>query len=264
MEKKTRLIFTYWGSYLDPDTYADIGINIAQMLMKYWGEVKRLEGSEHFSKRRPIDDINSLDRLKEIILQRRSEGDYEIFDVTYFNPTVTEEIYVNRLEIGKYMMSVKEYDNLKFFRTSSPEVNEHRTEELLKVFTDIANHPSIRECWMGDDWNAFMGEPAFLYRPESLQQKIGTFLYTLKVRNEVLALVDRFHTHVPTDLVIRFIQNRLGQEAVREMGNNKILVKFYDRELTKLKVNPWDFLKEYKRHVDEYLLGKGIRLYSSS
>jgi len=38
-------------------------------------------------------------------------------------------------------------------------------------------------------------------------------------------------------------------------------VLFYDRELTKSKVKTHEFLRTFERHVDEYLLQKGIRLY---
>ncbi|GAA5344024.1 hypothetical protein [Planifilum fimeticola] len=115
---------------------------------------------------------------------------------------------------------------------------------------------------MIDDRRAFMGKPAYLYRPESLYDRVEEGLYTLDAKEEVIRLVEEFESHVPREWVIDYLQDRLGAESVQEMEGGKIRVLFYDRELTKNKVgNTRKFLRTFERHVDEYLLQKGIRLY---
>ena len=84
----------------------------------------------------------------------------------------------------------------------------------------------------------------------------------MDAKEEVTRLVEEFEAHVPRDWVIDYLQDRLGAESVQEMEDGKIRVLFYDRELTKNKVGKTaEFLRTFERHVDEYLLQKGIRLY---
>jgi hypothetical protein len=107
-----------------------------------------------------------------------------------------------------------------------------------------------------------MGKLSYLYRPKRLYEKVEDILYTHKVRDEVSRLVEEFESHVPREWVIDYLQDRLGAESVQEMEGGKIRVLFYDRELMKNKVgNTRKFLRTFERHVDEYLLQKGIRLY---
>jgi len=131
------------------------------------------------------------------------------------------------------------------------------------VFTDVAGHPALEELWMLDfDWNGFMCKPAYLYRPEPLYERVEDTLYTTDMKADVSRLVEEFEAHVPREWVIDYLQDRLGAESVQEMEDGKIRVLFYDRELTKNKVgNTRKFLRAFERHVDEYLLQKGIRLY---
>ena len=91
-------------------------------------------------------------------------------------------------------------------------------------------------------------------------RKVEDIVYTHKVKEEVSRLVEEFEAHVPRDWVIDYLQDRLGAESVQEMEGGKIRVLFYDRELMKNKVgNTRKFLRTFERHVDEYLLQKGIR-----
>ena len=142
--------------------------------------------------------------------------------------------------------------------------SEHQS--LLDVFTDVAGHPALEELWMIDDYRrAFMGKPAYLYRPEPLYERVEGGLYTLDAKEnkiEVTRLVEEFEAHVPREWVIDYLQDRLGAEAVQEMEGGEIQVLFYDRELMKNKVGKTrKFLRTFERNVDEYLLQKGIRLY---
>jgi hypothetical protein len=106
-----------------------------------------------------------------------------------------------------------------------------------------------------------MGKPAYLYRPDPLYERVEDPLDIYETKDEVTRLVEEFEAHVPRDWVIDYLQDRLGAESVQEMGDGKIRVLFFDRELTKSKVNTEEFLRTFERHVDEYLLQKGIRLY---
>ena len=82
------------------------------------------------------------------------------------------------------------------------------------------------------------------------------------MKADVSRLVEEFEAHVPREWVIDYLQDRLGAESVQEMEDGKIRVLFYDRELTKNKVgNTPEIPPPFERHVDEYLLQKGIRLY---
>jgi len=221
-------MFTFWGSYLKKD-YLSASLDVLEVLMNHWGEIRRLEGVA-FDLDEGIENIQSIHEVKKEILDNRKR--YKLYDVTFFNSSVTEEIYVNRLTVDDTMLRVEEYDELKYFQTDDPALNEQRTQALLEVFTDVASLPAIEELWMGDEWNAFMGKPAYLYRPKPLYDQVYDTLYTLKTKNEVERLVQQFERYVPSELVMDFLNQRLGAEAVREMGNGKIRVLFYDRELT--------------------------------
>ncbi|WP_141201691.1 hypothetical protein [Paludifilum halophilum] len=107
-----------------------------------------------------------------------------------------------------------------------------------------------------------MGEPAFLYRPSKLFDRVQHSLYILKTKDEVLSLVDRFHRQIPAELVTHFLRERLDYDSVQEMGDNKILVRFYDRELTKLKADPRVVLKDLGEHINRYCAEKGVKLYN--
>ncbi|MBN2908811.1 hypothetical protein JQC72_04645 [Polycladomyces sp. WAk] len=257
-DREKWLIYTYWGSYLKED-YLSISLDVVEILMKHWGIARRLNGWNFDLDNEGIRDIDSIDKVKEEVLNDRDH--YELYDVTFFNPSITEEIYVNRLNVNKTMLRVEEYDELKYFQTDDPALNEQRTQALLEVFTDVASLPAIEELWMGDEWNAFMGKPAYLYRPKPLYDRVYDTLYTLKTKNEVEKLVQQFERYVPSELVMDFLNQRLGAEAVREMGNGKIRVLFYNRELTRLKADPKKVLSELKNHVDNYCRQKGVTLY---
>jgi hypothetical protein len=254
------LIFTYWGSYLKED-YMEVGLDVTEILMKHWGMVRLLTGTDFFHYDDGLEDLDSIDEVRKEVLGNRDQ--YELYDVTFFNPVVEEEIYVNRLRVDNTLLNVEEYDGIKFFQTKDAEINAQRTHALLDVFTDVAGHPALEELWMIDgDRNAYMGKPAYLYRPEPLYERVEDTVETKKTKEEVIRLVEEFEAHVPREWVIDYLQDRLGAESVQEMEDGKIRVLFYDRELTKNKVgNTRKFLRTFERHVDEYLLQKGIRLY---
>jgi hypothetical protein len=258
-ESEKWLMYTFWGSYLKGD-YLVSGLEVVEVLMKHWGMVRRLNGWDFDVNNVGIRNIDSIDKVREEVLHDRDH--YELYDVTFFNPSIAEEIYVNRLRVYDAMLRVEEYDDLKYFQTDDPSLNEQRTQTLLEVCTDVASLPAIEELWMGDEWNAFMGKPAYLYRPKPLYDRVYHTLYTLKTKNEVEELVQQFDQHVPSDLVVEFLNKRLGAEAVQEMGNGKIRVLFYNRELTNLKVDPHEVLAALKDYVDEYCQQKGVTLYS--
>ncbi|MFO7296580.1 MAG: hypothetical protein C0P72_011245 [Clostridia bacterium] len=247
------LMFTYWGSYLKGD-YIEVGLDVTEILMKYL-EACQLEGR----KNTVLENLDPFDSIRKEVLSDRER--YRFYEVTFFNPLVTEEIYVNRLVVSTTYMFFKEYDGLKVYQTEDKEINAQRTQALLDVFTDVAGHPALEELWMLDDYRAFMGKPAYLYRPESLYDRVEYPIYTMDTKEEVSRLVEEFEAHVPRDWVIDYLQDRLGAESVQEMEDGKIRVLFYDRELTKSKVKTHEFLRTFERHVDEYLLQKGIRLY---
>ena len=247
------LMFTYWGSYLKGD-YIEVGLDVTEILMKYL-EACQLEGR----KNTVLENLDPFDSIRKEVLSDRER--YRFYEVTFFNPLVTEEIYVNRLVVSTTYMFFKEYDGLKVYQTEDKEINAQRTQALLDVFTDVAGHPALEELWMIDDRRAFMGKPAYLYRPESLYDRVEYPIYTMDTKEEVSRLVEEFEAHVPRDWVIDYLQDRLGAESVQEMEDGKIRVLFYDRELTKSKVKTEEFLRTFERHVDEYLLQKGIRLY---
>ncbi|MFS8612639.1 MAG: hypothetical protein FWJ68_14055 [Planifilum fulgidum] len=253
------LMFTYWGAYLKED-YMEVGLNVTEVLMRHWGKVRRLDGYA-FNDDEALRNLDSIDEVRNEVLNDRDW--YELYYVTFFNPTVEEEIYVNRLCVNDTLLRVEDYDNLKFFQTEDAEINVQRTQALLNLFTDVAGLPSLEELWMIDgDRNAYMGKPAYLYRPEPLYERVEDTVETKKTKEEVIRLVEEFESHVPREWVIDYLQDRLGAESVQEMEGGKIRVLFYDRELMKNKVgNTRKFLRTFERHVDEYLLQKGIRLY---
>jgi hypothetical protein len=252
------LMFSFWGSYLKED-YMEVGLDVTEILMKHYGMVRLLEGVA-FDYDEGLKDLDSINEVRrEVLSDRERYGNYE---VTFFNPSVTEEIYVNRLYVSKSILTFEEYDELKCFQTEDAEINVQRTRALLDVFTDVASHSAIDELWMDNTERAFMGKLSYLYRPKRLYEKVEDILYTHKVRDEVSRLVEEFESHVPREWVIDYLQDRLGAESVQEMEGGKIRVLFYDRELMKNKVgNTRKFLRTFERHVDEYLLQKGIRLY---
>jgi len=248
------LMFTHWGSYLKGD-YIEVGLDVTEILMKHL-EACQLEGRENTV----LENIDSFDSIQKEVLNNRDR--YRYYEVTFFNPSVTKEIYVNRLVVSTTYMFFKEYDGLKVYQTEDKEINAWRTQALLDIFTDVAGHPALEELWMIDDRRAFMGKPAYLYRPEPLYERVEGGLYTLDAKEEVTRLVEEFEAHVPREWVIDYLQDRLGAESVQEMEGGKIRVLFYDRELMKNKVGKTrKFLRTFERHVDEYLLQKGIRLY---
>ena len=253
------LMFSLWGSYLKED-YMEVGLDVTEILMKHWGMVRRLTGAV-FDYDEGLEDLDSIDDVRKEVLGHRDQ--YKLYLVTFFNPTVEEEIYVNRLCVNNTILRVEEYDGLKYFQTEDVKVNEQRTQALLDVFTDVAGIPALEELWMLNfDWHGFMGKPAYLYRPEPLYERVEDPVYTKKTRDEVSRQVEEFEAHVPQEWVIDYLQDRLGAESVQEMEGGKIRVLFYDRELTKNKVGKTrKFLRTFERHVDEYLLQKGIRLY---
>ncbi|MGF7088749.1 hypothetical protein JOD24_002598 [Kroppenstedtia sanguinis] len=251
------LMYSFWGSYLKED-YMQVGLDVTEILMKHWGMARLLEGAA-FDYDEGMEDIDSIDTIRDEVLNNQKR--YRLYDVTFFNPTVTDEIYVNRLDVYKKMLRVEEYDDLKYFQTDDPALNERRTQELLEVFTDVASLPAIEELWMSDRLTAFMGHPAYLYRPRPLYERVEHTLYTLKTKDEVARLVKEFHTHVPTEWVIAYLRDRLGADAVQEMADGKIRVRFYDRVLTRSKVNTREFLRTFEKDVDQFCREKGVTLY---
>ncbi|EGK08145.1 hypothetical protein [Kroppenstedtia eburnea] len=252
------LMFSYWGSYLKED-YMQVGLDVTEVLMKHWGQVEWLRGTL-FSYDEGLKDVDSFDKIRDEVLSNQKR--YRLYDVTFFNPTVTEEIYVNRLDIFDAMLTIQEYDDLKYFQTEDPALNEQRTRALLEVFTDVASLPAIEELWMPDrDLNAFMGHPAYLYRPRPLYERVEDSLYTLKTKDEVTRLVEEFHTYVPMEWVIDYLQDHLGADAVQVMADGKVRVLFYDRELTKSKVDTREFLNNFEADVDRFCREKGVTLY---
>jgi hypothetical protein len=248
------LMFTHWGSYLKGD-YIEIGLDVTEILMKHL-EARRLDGWKDTAR----ENIDSFESIRKEVLSDRDS--YSLYKVTFRNPSVTEEVYVNRLFVTDAYLFLEEYHGLKVYQTEDKEINAWRTQALLDIFTDVAGHPALEELWMIDDRRAFMGKPAYLYRPEPLYERVEGGLYTLDAKEEVTRLVEEFEAHVPREWVIDYLQDRLGAESVQEMEGGKIRVLFYDRELTKNKVgNTRKFLRTFERHVDEYLLQKGIRLY---
>ena len=259
MEEVTRLMmFTTWGSYLKKD-YMETGLDVTEILMKHWGQVEWLRGYA-FSYKEGLKDVESVDIIRKEVLSDRDR--YELYNVTFFNPIVTEEIYVNRLFIDDTWLTVEEYDDLKWFRSNNHVLNEKRTLALLEVFTEVATLPAIEELWMVDrNQAAFIGFPAYLYRPRPLYKRVQDTLYTLKTRDEVARLVDEFISHVPMEWVIDYLRDCLGADKVQEMPGGKIRVLFYDRELTNIKVNTREFLRTFEKEVDEYCRAKGVTLY---
>ncbi len=140
------LMYSFWGSYLKED-YMQVGLDVTEILMKHWGQVEWLRGAL-FSYDEGLKDVGSIEKIRDEVLGDRNR--YEIYDVTFFNPMVSDEIYVNRLDVYKKMLRVEEYDDLKYFQTDDPALNERRTQELLEVFTDVASLPAIEELWMPD------------------------------------------------------------------------------------------------------------------
>ncbi len=252
------LMFSYWGSYLKED-YMQVGLDVTEILMKHWGMARLLEGAA-FDYDEGMEDIDSIDKVRDEVLSDRDR--YELYNVTFFNPTVTEEIYVNRLYVNDGMLRVEEYDDLKYFQTDDPAVNERRTQSLLEVFTEVASLPAIQELWMvNHDRTAFMGHPAYLYRPRPLYERVEHTLYMSETRDEVARLVEEFETHVPTEWVIDYLLDRLEEDAVQEMADGKVRVRFYDRELTRSKVNTREFLCTFEEDVDQFCREKGVALY---
>jgi len=261
-----RLMFSYWGSYLE-EPYKEVGIEIAKTLMKHWGPVKLLcqtrvphllaktEEEKNF-----VEDIETPEALEEIIRNHRLFKDFFMFVAGYFNSAVTEDKHWVDLEVAEEYLSLIEYDRLRFYRTKDPAVNAARTEALLTVLKDIARLPAIREIWMGDRWNGFLGEPAFLYRPRKLYDRVQDGSETLKTKGEVLSLVKRFEEHVPREWVLEYLKRRLGEDAVEELDAKKIVVKFYDGTITKEKVKGWNFIQEFTKDVDAYLAVRGLKL----
>ncbi|PRX38468.1 hypothetical protein CLV97_1712 [Planifilum fimeticola] len=141
------LMFTYWGSYLKGD-YIEVGLDVTEILMKYL-EACQLEGR----KNTVLENLDPFDSIRKEVLSDRER--YRFYEVTFFNPLVTEEIYVNRLVVSTTYMFFKEYDGLKVYQTEDKEINAQRTQALLDVFTDVAGHPALEELWMIDDYKLF-------------------------------------------------------------------------------------------------------------
>ncbi|MFD1428612.1 hypothetical protein [Kroppenstedtia sanguinis] len=252
------LMYSFWGSYLKED-YMQVGLDVTEILMKHWGMVQWLSGVA-FSYKEGLRKIDSIDIVRKEVLNNRDR--YELYDVTFANPTVTDEIYVNRLNVDDAMLTVAEYDDMKYFQTGDSTLNEQRVRKLLEVFTEVGSLPAIQELWMvNPERFAFMGHPTYLYRPRPLYERVEHTLYTLKTKDEVARLVEEFETHVPLEWVMDYLQDRLGADAVQEMADGKIRVRFYDRELTQSKVNTREFLRTFEEDVDQFCQEKGVTLY---
>ena len=121
------LMFSFWGSYLKED-YMEVGLDVTEILMKHYGMVRLLEGVA-FDYDEGLKDLDSINEVRrEVLSHRERYGNYE---VTFFNPSVTEEIYVNRLYVSKSILTFEEYDELKYFQTEDAEINVQRTRALL-------------------------------------------------------------------------------------------------------------------------------------
>ncbi len=121
------LMFSYWGSYLMED-YMQVGLDVTEILMKHWGQVEWLRGFA-FSYDEGLKDVNSIDIVRKEVLSDRDR--YELYDVTFFNPIVTEEIYVNRLNVDDAMLTVAEFDDMKYFQTGDSTSKRTKSSETV-------------------------------------------------------------------------------------------------------------------------------------
>lgn len=261
-----RLMYTFWGSYLE-EPYKEVGIEIAKTLMKHWGTVKLLSKStvpnllaKTEEEKDFLEDIETPEALEEIIRNHRLFKDFFMFVAGYFNSAVTDAKHWVDLVVSYDYIHLIEYDRLRFYRTKDPALNAARTAALLTVLKDIARLPAVRELWMGDRMDGFLGEPAFLYRPRKLYDRVQNGSKTLQTKEEVLSLVKRFEEHVPREWVLGYLRRRLGEDAVEELDAKKIVVKFYDGTITREKVRGWHFIQAFTKDVDAYLAERGLKL----
>ncbi|PTQ53573.1 MAG: hypothetical protein HSCHL_1750 [Hydrogenibacillus schlegelii] len=207
-----------------------------------------------------VENIETPEELEEIIRNHRLFKDFFMFVASYVNPAVTDAKHWAHLVVTEEYMEMIDYSRLRFYRTKNPELNAARTAALLEVLKDIARLPAVRELWMGDRMDGFLGEPAFLYRPRKLYDRVQVTAETLKTKEEVLSLVKRFEEHVPREWVLGYLRRRLGEEAVEELDEKKIVVKFYDGTITKEKVRGWHIIQAFTKDVDAYLAERGLKL----
>ncbi|PTM56824.1 hypothetical protein [Desmospora activa] len=262
MEQLNDLASTFWGSYIGGD-YQEVGIQITKKLVNHWGPIRKVYGSKYFPINKPYRGEITADEFEQIVRENIEQGYYQLFESTFYNPTVTDEVYVNRLKISKRIMVIEEYEGSRPFQTEDPNINRQRTEQLLEVMVDIAHIPEVRELWVGDKWSAFIGEPCFLYRPWELYEKVQDTSANLTVKDEVLELTKKFQQYVPQEVVMNYLIRELGEQNVNEIGSGKIQVQFYEEELMNRTIDVDAFLKEFQEYIDGYMKEKGIRLLES-
>ncbi|OYD07434.1 hypothetical protein CHM34_11050 [Paludifilum halophilum] len=75
----------------------------------------------------PFYNIGSMNQLEEEVHKKQKEGKYRLFDLTFFNPLIKDETYVNRLHLSPRFLELNKYDDIKHLKTEDPLVNAHRT-----------------------------------------------------------------------------------------------------------------------------------------
>ena len=102
------LMFTHWGSYLKED-HIEVGLDVTEILMKHL-EACRLEGRKNTG----LENMDSFDKIQKEVLNNRDR--YRYYKVAFFNPSVTKEIYVNRLVISDAICFLKSMMDSKFIK----------------------------------------------------------------------------------------------------------------------------------------------------
>ena len=57
------LMYSFWGSYLKED-YIQVGLDVAEILMKHWGQVEWLRGFA-FSYDEGLKDVDSINIVRK-------------------------------------------------------------------------------------------------------------------------------------------------------------------------------------------------------
>src|SRR5690606_40939730 len=64
----------------------EVGLDVTEILMKHWGMVRLLTGTDFFHYDDGLEDLDSIDEVRKEVLGNRDQ--YELYDVTFFNPVV--------------------------------------------------------------------------------------------------------------------------------------------------------------------------------
>ena len=260
MEDLNELASTFWGSYLNAN-HQEIGILVAKKLIKHWSSAKLIYGNKPFRINKPYQGEFNTSEFEQIVKENLDQGYYDHFDVAYHNPIVNDKLYLNWLKVSRHIIVIEEYEGSLPFQTENRDINRQRTEKLLEVMLDIAEIPELRELWIGNQWNAFIGEPSFLYRPWELYEKVQDTSVNLTVKDEVLALTKKFQQDVPQEVIMEYLTRELGKEKVKEVVPGKILIRFYEEELMNRTVDVDAFLKDFQAFIDHYTRKQGIHLH---